>query len=79
MGDIPLLGWLFRAKSKGQEKTNLFVFLTPHVIETPVEAETISKDLKKNMDDLREEHIKLYRGEKVKKPKKLENGKEKPE
>lgn len=32
LGDIPLLGWLFKFKSKQKEKTNLFVFLTPHVI-----------------------------------------------
>lgn len=32
LGDIPILGWLFRAKSSVTEKTNLLVFLTPHIV-----------------------------------------------
>jgi len=31
-GDIPLLGWLFKSKSLSKTKTNLLVFLTPHVV-----------------------------------------------
>jgi len=32
LGDIPLLGWLFKYRSKQKQKTNLLVFLTPHII-----------------------------------------------
>ena len=32
LGDIPLLGWLFTQKSVSKQKTNLLVFLTPHII-----------------------------------------------
>ena len=32
LGDIPLLGWLFKNKSYEKKKVNLFVFLSPHVI-----------------------------------------------
>jgi general secretion pathway protein D len=32
LGDIPLLGWLFKYKSKEKTKTNLLIFLTPHVV-----------------------------------------------
>lgn len=32
LGDIPLLGWLFRARSSSSEKTNLMIFLTPHIV-----------------------------------------------
>lgn len=32
LGDIPLLGWLFRSKESGTEKTNLFLFITPKII-----------------------------------------------
>jgi len=32
LGDLPLLGWLFRHKSKGRTKQNLVVLVTPHVI-----------------------------------------------
>ena len=33
LGDIPLLGWLFKYKTKQKTKTNLLVFLTPHIID----------------------------------------------
>jgi general secretion pathway protein D len=29
---IPLLGWLFKYRTKSKEKTNLLVFLTPHIV-----------------------------------------------
>ena len=32
LGDIPILGWLFKHKSKTTRKTNLLVFLTPHIV-----------------------------------------------
>ncbi|MDO8784814.1 MAG: type II secretion system secretin GspD [Syntrophales bacterium] len=32
LGDIPLLGWLFKYKSTNKKKTNLLVFLTPYII-----------------------------------------------
>ncbi|HSB30442.1 MAG TPA: type II secretion system secretin GspD [Candidatus Sulfobium mesophilum] len=32
LGDIPLLGWLFKTKSVTKNKTNLIVFLNPHII-----------------------------------------------
>ncbi|MCX8093855.1 MAG: type II and III secretion system protein, partial [Candidatus Goldbacteria bacterium] len=33
LGDIPLLGNLFKATSKVNEKTELIVFLTPSIVE----------------------------------------------
>jgi type IV pilus assembly protein PilQ len=35
LGDIPLIGHLFRHKSKLQDKTELLVFLTPTVLDKP--------------------------------------------
>jgi len=35
LGDIPILGGLFRKKSKSTRKTNLMVFLRPKVVRTP--------------------------------------------
>lgn len=32
LGDIPLLGWLFKTKSKTRSKTNLVILLTPHIV-----------------------------------------------
>ena len=35
LGDIPLLGNLFKHKIKSDSKTELLIFLTPHVVQTP--------------------------------------------
>jgi general secretion pathway protein D len=37
LGDIPLLGWLFRFQSRQQEKLNLLVFLTPSLVRDEVD------------------------------------------
>ncbi len=37
LGDIPLLGWLFKTESRATEKLSLLVFLTPHIIRDEVE------------------------------------------
>lgn len=39
MGDIPVLGWLFKTQSKKLQKANLLVFLTPHIIRGPDQME----------------------------------------
>lgn len=32
LGDIPLLGWLFKSRTKTRKKTNLMILLTPHIV-----------------------------------------------
>jgi type IV pilus assembly protein PilQ len=32
LGDIPLLGFLFRSTGRSQEKTELMVFITPKIV-----------------------------------------------
>ncbi len=32
LGDIPLLGWIFKTKTKTRKKTNLMILLTPHIV-----------------------------------------------
>lgn len=41
LGDIPVLGWLFKNTSKTTEKVNLLFFLTPKIL-SPYESETAS-------------------------------------
>jgi len=41
IGDIPFLGWLFKTVGKGREKTNLFIFITPHIVRNQNEAAAI--------------------------------------
>ena len=61
LGDIPALGWLFKSISRTRNKTNLFVFLTPHIIENPIEARKIYKDKKEEIDRIKEGVIKMYK------------------
>ena len=60
MGDIPLLGWLFRANSESKEKTNLYVFLTPRVIQSPEEAAKVYEQKKEAIDEIEKKSIKMY-------------------
>ncbi|NVL90270.1 MAG: type II secretion system secretin GspD [Desulfobacterales bacterium] len=64
LGDVPLIGWFFKSTYKEREKTNLFVFLTPHIIESPTEAKKIYEEKQEQIDSVREGVIKMYeRGE----------------
>jgi general secretion pathway protein D len=60
LGDIPVLGWLFKYKSESTQKQNLFIFLTPHVVNNPAEAERMYDQKKKQMDQTQEGNIKLF-------------------
>jgi general secretion pathway protein D len=62
LGDIPGMGWLFKTRLKGNEKSNLFIFITPKVIQNSDEAASILKTKKSKMDNMREIQIKLYQG-----------------
>ncbi len=43
LGSLPVIGWLFRHTVDAKERTNLMVFVTPHVVSKPGEAEAITK------------------------------------
>lgn len=60
LADIPGLGWLFKSYQRTTAKTNLFIFITPHVIETPEEAEKISGQRQIDMQKRQEGVIKMY-------------------
>jgi len=44
LGDIPLLGWFFKNKSKENTKTNLLVFITPRVVTDPEKIKKITEE-----------------------------------
>ncbi len=46
LGDIPLLGWLFKSRSTLSQKTNMFIFITPRIIKNPanIAAVTLEKE-----------------------------------
>jgi len=41
LGDIPIIGWLFKSRGKSKEKTNLLVFLTPKIIRSQSDARQV--------------------------------------
>jgi general secretion pathway protein D len=43
LGDIPLLGNLFKRKTKSDGRTELIIFLTPHIIEAPAQMAALSE------------------------------------
>ncbi|MFQ5586482.1 MAG: secretin N-terminal domain-containing protein, partial [Thermodesulfobacteriota bacterium] len=43
LGDIPLLGWLFKFKTKKRQKKNLLVFITPYIVKDFEELEGLKK------------------------------------
>ena len=49
LGDIPLLGKLFRRKDARIEKTELMVFITPHVVYTDEDANRVTEEQKSKL------------------------------
>lgn len=47
LGDIPILGWLFKTKNVTKSKTNLLVFLNPHIIKEPARLAQITEKKQK--------------------------------
>ena len=45
LGEIPLIGWLFRSMRKKNNKANLQVFITPHIIRTPEELNILTNKM----------------------------------
>jgi general secretion pathway protein D len=59
LGDIPILGWLFKTHSTSREKTNLYVFLTPHIVRTQKDAAGLYQEKRETMGEVVEGIIKL--------------------
>ncbi len=53
LGDIPGLGWLFKTRSKAVTKKNLFIFLTPHVVNTARDSRRILFDKLQRIESVR--------------------------
>lgn len=49
LGDIPLLGYLFRSKSEQETKTSLLIFITPRVIRDSDDMEKITKENQRSL------------------------------
>jgi general secretion pathway protein D len=50
LGDIPILGYAFKRKQKADVKTELLIFLTPHVIRTPDDMNAVTVQERGKLD-----------------------------
>lgn len=58
LGDIPIIGWLFKAKSTRKEKRNLIVFITPKIIRNSQDnADLVNTKLDERVDFI-QQHMK---------------------
>ncbi len=54
LGDIPILGWLFKSKSSAVTKNNLLIFMTPHIVRQYEKVRAILDKKLKERDDFLE-------------------------
>ncbi|HEY5497942.1 MAG TPA: hypothetical protein VIK19_06380, partial [Syntrophales bacterium] len=69
LGDIPLIGWLFKYQYKKREKSNLFIFITPHIVRNQAEAAAVYKKKVDEIGQIEEGVIRMYDPKKDKKAK----------
>jgi general secretion pathway protein D len=80
LGDLPIIGWLFRNSSVAKSKTNLMFFITPHVVRDSTDLQKIYEQKVK----ARDEFLRAFYGEDFRKKPvfnrmpKLEDGKAPP-
>ncbi|MDH7600445.1 MAG: hypothetical protein QHH07_12575, partial [Sedimentisphaerales bacterium] len=54
LGDIPVLGQLFRYKTDKAQKTNLLIFIRPYVMETQEQIEQVTQQKRQQMEQARQ-------------------------
>jgi general secretion pathway protein D len=66
LGDIPLLGYAFKRNIKKNQKTELLIFLTPHVVMDPSDLSGMAKDERAKLElapkTFEKEELKKYLG-----------------
>lgn len=56
LGDIPILGYLFKFQSRQKVKTNLLLFLTPHIVRDSEDLAKISMGKRKKAEEFRKRY-----------------------
>jgi general secretion pathway protein D len=51
VGNLPILGWLFKSYSGSKNKTNLLLFITPHIVRSPEDLEKATAKKKQEADE----------------------------
>lgn len=50
LGDVPVLGWLFKSKSETEKKTSLLIFITPRVIRESEDLARLTRDSQQELE-----------------------------
>ncbi|MGA8239683.1 MAG: type II secretion system protein GspD, partial [Desulfobacterales bacterium] len=61
LGDIPLLGRLFKYETQSRQKTNLLVFLTPRVLNKSSDASNLDQEKEARFDPLQKSKIQIQK------------------
>ena len=59
LGDIPILGWLFKTQSSTTRKTNLMIFLTPKIVKGHRDLAEVSEAAKLKLKSGRNNHFRV--------------------
>lgn len=79
LGDIPILGWLFKTRNTGTKKTNLLIFLTPQVVRNQDDLAEVSERAKSKVKSARQGRFRIDVSNEFGIPQNLKNGEEEPE
>lgn len=63
IGNAPLIGWAFRQESQSQNKNNLLIFITPHILNTPGDIHRITDHKRQQSDRAQEIEEQLQRNQ----------------
>ena len=79
LGDIPIVKMLFSSMGTSDSKTNLYIFLTPHVVGSALEAKELHERKFDELEAVKTNRIKLYPGKRKEADKKtIDMGVSKP-
>ncbi|MFP4497996.1 MAG: type II secretion system secretin GspD [Vulcanimicrobiota bacterium] len=56
LGDIPIIGYAFKNQQKETQKTTLFIFLTPHIVEDTRKLVNLSKQYEQSLEEPADPH-----------------------
>lgn len=56
LGDIPIIGYLFKSQKKRNEKTNLLIFITPHIVRDARDLSNVTKDRYEKLEKFKQQN-----------------------
>ncbi|BCR05980.1 type II secretion system protein GspD [Desulfuromonas versatilis] len=57
LGDLPLLGWLFRSEGTQERKTNLLIFITPRIVRNAEDLAAVTRRSRDSMYNFQQEQM----------------------